>query len=164
MRFDEIDWQGWRSKQEATLLFVIRDGRILLIGKKRGLGAGKVNGPGGRVGDGETPLEAAVREVEEELGVTPLGASKVGEVLFQVVAGVAMRIHVFRASDLRGEPTETEEAVPLWTAIDDIPYARMWASDRHWYPLMLAGTAFEIRTLFDGDRLLGHELLTAPAR
>ena len=50
-----------------TLLFVIRAGQILLIHKKRGLGAGKINGPGGRLHLGESPLHGAVREVKEEL-------------------------------------------------------------------------------------------------
>ncbi|MGD2110491.1 MAG: NUDIX domain-containing protein, partial [Phycisphaerae bacterium] len=63
------DWSTWRPRQTATLLFVIRAGEILLIRKKRGLGAGKINGPGGRVDPGETPREAAIREVQEELHV-----------------------------------------------------------------------------------------------
>ncbi len=162
-RFEDIHWPDWVAEQEATVLFVVRDAEVLLIRKKRGIGAGKVNGPGGRLDPGESALAAALREVREELGVTALDPRKLGEVLFQVRAGIAMRIHVFRADGLIGEPVETEEAAPLWTALDAIPYAQMWASDRHWFPLMLAGRRFEIRTLFDAeDRLLGHELL-APA-
>ena len=36
--------------------------------KKRGFGAGKWNGFGGKVEPGETIVEAAVREVKEECG------------------------------------------------------------------------------------------------
>ncbi|MFP6630384.1 MAG: NUDIX domain-containing protein, partial [Myxococcota bacterium] len=61
----EIDWQAWTPSEYGTLCFVIRDGRILLIRKKRGLGAGKIVGPGGRVEPGETPLACAIREVQE---------------------------------------------------------------------------------------------------
>ena len=43
MRFQDIDWANWVSDEHATLLFVVRDGEILLIHKKRGLGAGKIN-------------------------------------------------------------------------------------------------------------------------
>lgn len=163
MHIDDIDWRRWRPSEEATLLFVIRAEEVLLIRKKRGLGAGKINGPGGRVEPGETVLQAAVREVEEELGITPVAPEKIGEVLFQVVDGLAMRIHVFRAGDLRGIPVETPEAEPLWVSLDALPFERMWASDRFWYPWMLAGRAFEIRTLFDGDRLLGHSLVAPGA-
>ena len=70
-RVRDIDWTSWRAVDPATLVFVIKGDRILLIRKKRGLGAGKVNGPGGRLEAGETFGQCAVREVQEELGVTP---------------------------------------------------------------------------------------------
>ena len=38
----------WTPDILATLMFVVQKGRILLIRKKRGIGAGKVNGPGGK--------------------------------------------------------------------------------------------------------------------
>jgi 8-oxo-dGTP diphosphatase len=157
-RFEEIDWSAWEPQQRATLLFVIRDGCILLIRKKRGLGAGKINGPGGRIGPGETPLECAIREVQEELRVTPKNVSYCGELRFQFVDGLSLHGYVFKASDCDGEPCETEEATPLWTPIDAIPYAEMWADDRLWVPLMLAGIRFDGRFLFDGDRMLGHRI------
>ncbi len=160
MTFDAIDWERWTPNEEATLLFVVRDDRILLIHKKRGLGSGKVNGPGGRLTDGEPAADGAVREFREELRATPSGVEKRGEVLFQMTDGTAIRIHVFLATGLEGEPQETEEAAPFWAAVDAIPYDRMWADDRHWMPAMLAGRRFALRSLFDGEMLLGHQLLT----
>ncbi len=156
--FQSIDWDAWMPAEQATLLFVVNEDKVLLIEKKRGIGAGKINGPGGRIDPGEGPLEAAVREVEEELRVTPIGVWKVGEVLFQVLDGVSILIHVFRADDCRGEPTETPEAIPLWTPLGAIPFERMWEDDRLWFPRMLSGPPFEMRTLFDGDKLLSHDL------
>jgi len=158
----DIDWTTWTADQVATLLYVVRDGKVLLIHKKRGIGAGKINGPGGRVDDGETPLAAAVRETEEELHVTPQNARQVGEVLFHVLDGPSIHIHVFRADDLSGEPRETAEAVPLWVPADRMPYDRMWADDRQWFPLLLAETPFVARTVFRGDRLLWHEVMPMP--
>ena len=140
------------------MLFVVKDSKILLIRKKRGLGAGKINGPGGKVDPGETPRVAAIREVEEELGITPSSVTKAGEVWFQVIDGTSIKIHVFAAEDCRGEPVETDEATPLWTDVDTIPYEEMWQDDRIWLPLVLAGESFTVRTLFDGDQLLGHDL------
>ena len=62
---DAIDWSAWSAVDRATLLFVIRDGQILLIRKKRGLGAGKINGPGGKLDPGETWRAAAIREAAD---------------------------------------------------------------------------------------------------
>ena len=69
----------------------------------------------------------------------------------------------FTATSFTGEPRETDEAVPLWVALSNIPYERMWPSDRYWYPLLLDSRAFEARTLYDGDALVGYEVLQSPA-
>ncbi len=156
--FEEIDWTCWKPTQTATLVFVIKDGQVLLIRKKRGLGAGKINGPGGRIDPGETPEACAIREAQEELHITPLRVARAGELLFQFADGYALHGYVFTASDYSGAPTETDEAAPLWTPLDRIPYSEMWADDEYWLPHMLAGRSFIGRFLFDGDAMLGYDL------
>ncbi len=158
MKLEHIDWTIWTPRERATLLFVIRHERILLIRKKRGLGAGKINGPGGRIDAGETPLACAIREVQEELVVTPQEVSKAGELRFQFLDGLSIHGYVFRAEDCDGDPQETEEAAPIWTSIDAIPYDQMWEDDSIWMPLLLERQYFDGRFLFDGDRLLAHEI------
>lgn len=157
-RLAEIDWQTWSPVDRATLLFVVRDDQVLLIRKHRGLGAGKINGPGGRLEDGETPREAAIREVREEIGVVPRLVEESGELRFQFVDGYSIHVTVFRAAACSGEPVATAEAEPLWTAIDRIPYEEMWADDRIWLPLMLEGRPFSGRFVFDGDRMLDWDV------
>jgi 8-oxo-dGTP diphosphatase len=154
----DVDWERWQARDPATLVFVVRDGRVLLIRKKRGLGAGKINGPGGRLDPGETPLACAVREVQEELRVTPLGLSWRGENRFQFVDGYSIHVHVFVASGCEGEPVETDEAVPHWVALDAIPWQEMWADDPLWLPHVLAGRRVSGRFLFDGDAMLDGRL------
>jgi len=156
-RVSEIDWESWSPSDRATLLFVIRDGQILLIRKKRGLGAGKINGPGGRLEAGESPLEAAIREVQEEVGVTPTGIRLRGELCFQFVDGYGIHVHVFSATGCHGEVRESDEALPLWTPLAEIPYDEMWVDDAIWLPWMLEGKRFAGRFLFDGDTLLDQQ-------
>ncbi len=154
----DIPWSRWRPRQRATLLFIIRAGRILLIRKKRGLGAGKINGPGGRIRRGESARAAAIREVQEEVGITPLGVRYAGRLRFQFLDGFSIVGEVFRASRYRGTPVETAEAMPRWYPLRRLPYAQMWADDRVWLPLILAGRCVEGRFLFDGDHMLDYDV------
>ena len=154
------DWSTWEPGIRATLLFAVKNGRILLIEKKRGLGAGKINGPGGKIDPGETPLEAAIRETQEELCVTPVNPRKCGELRFAMTMSPHILCHVFRADDVLGEPQETSEAVPLWTDIDAIPYHRMWEDDRHWLPYLLCLRGFLGRFVFEEETMRSMDLRT----
>lgn len=150
---DADKWAGWVPKESATLVFAIQGDTILLIRKKRGLGAGKINGPGGRVDPGESYYHCAVREVQEELGVTPTNVEPVGELCFQS-PNFSMYVEVFVADGWIGEPTDTDEAEPYLTTLDDIPYDEMWADDRIWLPFVLAGKAVRARFVFDGNNAI----------
>jgi len=155
-----IDWSQWQGEMLATILFIVKDGQILLIEKKRGLGAGKINGPGGKIDPGETALAAAIRETEEELCITPHAPRKLGELRFSMSDCPDILCHVYRADDFTGTPTETDEAVPVWTALDHIPYSRMWEDDQHWLPLLLDELPFLGCFVFEMDRLQWSEVRT----
>ena len=150
----EIDWEHWEPLQKATLLFVEQSGQVLLIRKKRGLGAGKINAAGGRLEAGETEKACAVREMREELCVEVSDARYAGEIDFQFLDGYCFHLIVFTGSVFTGTPTETEEATPLWFPTDQIPYDEMWEDDIFWVPQMLRGERFYGRFLFDGDRMV----------
>ena len=158
-RLADIDWDNWQASDPATLVFVIRDGRILLIDKKTGLGKGKVNGPGGKVEKGESPEACAVRECQEELGITVSALQYCGQHRFQFVDGYSIHVWVYKTGQFDGVPTETPEARPLWVDLDKIPYELMWEDDEIWVPMMLRGERFNGRWIFDGDRMLDYELL-----
>ncbi len=153
-----MKWENWTAEIEATLMFVVSEGRILLIEKKRGHGQGKVNGPGGKIDPGETPLQGAVRETQEELCISVTNARKAAELWFEMSDYPRLRCHVFLAEKFDGIPTETPEAAPLWIPLDEIPYDRMWEDDRHWLPLVLDGRTLIGKFVFDGERMLEKEI------
>ena len=155
---DSIDWSTWQPTEYANLCFVIRDERILLIRKKRGLGAGKINGPGGRLEKGETALDSAIRETQEEIGVTPHGLELGGELFFQFLDDYKLHVSVFTARGCKGDLIETDEAIPQWTDLDKIPYHDMWQDDLYWLPLLVQHRKFRGYFVFDQDRLLSHRM------
>ncbi len=149
------------NRKLLTLVLVIRGKEVLLGMKKRGFGAGRWNGFGGKVHEGESIEVAARRETEEECGIQVAALEKVGihEFEFAHDPGNILEVHTFRADTWNGEPVETEEMKPAWYPIDKIPYDEMWPDDRYWIPIFLEGKKFRTRFLFgEGDSVLKQEI------
>jgi mutator protein MutT len=122
--------------------------------KKRGHGVDKWNGAGGKLEAGETPLQAAVRETEEEVSVTPLNLELIGEIHFIDLPDVDHYCHIFVTTEWEGEPVETEEMRPQWFTLENIPYDSMWPDDKLWLPILLAGKKFK------GDITVDNNVVT----
>lgn len=139
----------------VTILFLRQDDRLLLAMKKRGFGAGKWNGVGGKAEPHETPKAAAIRECQEEIGVTPIDPKLVGTIQFYEKSDPSFGHHayIYVATSWKGKPTETEEMRPKWFPLSDIPFDTMWSDDRQWVPLMLKNKHFKATFVLDGDRI-----------
>lgn len=145
-----------QKKKVLTLCLLHTDTHVLLGKKKRGFGAGRWNGFGGKVEAGETIEEAARREFREEAGIEILNLEKAGLMDFEFEGNSEiLEVHIFHAREYEGEPTESDEMSPQWFHRDEIPFAEMWPDDPHWMPLFFAGKKFQGRILFGGgDRII----------
>lgn len=144
-----------------TLVLIVSNEKILLAMKKRGFGAGRWNGFGGKVEAGESIEDSAKRETLEEGGIVVTDMEKVGihEFEFASQRGEIREVHVFRVERFSGEPQETEEMRPQWFTIDAIPYDEMWPDDIHWLPVFLTGKKFRTKFLFgEGDSVLDNHV------
>ena len=98
----------------AVSAAIIRDGRVLVARRARGPALGVWTLPGGVVEAGETLIEALVREVQEETGMTvePMTLAGHREVLVRDDGGRLSRHFVilcFASRWITGEPTLNEE-------------------------------------------------------
>ena len=156
MRFD---WTQYTPTDRAVLCFLQHTtqksgGRtVLLIEKLRGLGAGKINGPGGKLEANETPYQAAVRETTEEVGLTPQNPIMRGTLRFVFADGYHLEVSVFTATEWSGTMISTPEAIPFWVKEAEIPYRDMWADDRLWLPRVLTGQTVDAWMTFDDDTM-----------
>lgn len=148
--------------RQATLVFLVKDGSILLAMKKRGFAAGKWNGSGGKPKEGDKNIEGtAKREMLEETTVTPKKLKKVAVLnfYFEEKADWNQQVVVFITKEWNGTPTETEEMAPKWFNLNEIPYESMWEDDRLWLPKVLDGKIVEGDFLFDeNQKMLEHEV------
>jgi len=145
--------------RRVTLLYLFRHQpdrpEVLLAMKKRGFGQGWWNGTGGKIETGETAVRAAIRETEEEIGITPLDPQLVAHLTFDLPDDRDINqidCRVFRSDRWQGEPRETEEMRPAWFSIDRLPLTAMWPSDVYWLPHVLAGNLVVARISVDGRR------------
>lgn len=157
-KVSDIDWENHSFTEEAVLCFIRHDGNLLLIHKKTGLGKGKINAPGGRIEEGESSQEAAIRECQEEVGLTPKSIRFAGQLNFYFQDGYSLKGTVYTATDFEGTLTETDEANPFWCPEELIPYDQMWEDDRYWLPKLLKGESFEGYFLLKGEKLLDYQL------
>lgn len=148
--------------KKTTLCFVIdrAQKKLLMILKKRGQGEGKWNTPGGKIQPGESALNAAIRETQEETGITPIQAKEVGllEFYFPESKSWDNICQVFLAEKFEGEIIpDSEECSAHWVPLDKIPYDKMWDDDRLWVPLLFAGKKFHRIYTFDAHDHMKNE-------
>ena len=157
----EIDWDIWEPNHRCVITYVEDGDRILFIEKKRGLGEGYFNAPGGHIEEAETAMEAAVRETKEETGVDITDLEYRGTLRFQFSDGIRELGYVYFAKYAGGELVECDEARPFWIQRDAIPYENMWADDRLWLPHALAGEKFEAEFIFHDREMVSSRLRLA---
>lgn len=152
-----FDWTDWAPRERAVLVLVWDRAAdsVLLIRKKRGLGQGKVNFPGGRLEPGEDWAAAARRETQEEVGLTVGRLEECAEHRFQFADGYGLLVKAFLSPEWAGEPVATAEADPFWCPRLSIPYSEMWSDDPIWVPRVFEGHYVTARWFFDRDRMLG---------
>jgi len=139
--------------KDATLCLVTKNNKILLGMKKRGFGAGKWNGFGGKINSNETTEEAAIRELYEEAKIYANKLEKVGklEFVFPFKEEWNQIVHLFIVKEWKGTPKESEEMLPKWFKINEIPFEKMWQDDKHWLPKILNGRKINAKFVFDKD-------------
>lgn len=149
----------------AVICHVHSDGKYLLLLKEKGrFGEGFWNAPGGKIESGETPEQAAKREVLEETGLRISKLSDIGSLEFHFGQGKRKpdwTAQVFKTSHFSGKLKKKGTEGPLrWFGQDKIPYEQMWADDRYWLPLMIEDIRF--RGIFeftsDSKKLLSSKV------
>ncbi len=137
-----------------TLAILFRGDKILLAMKKRGFGVGKWNGYGGKLEGVEKPIDAIVREIEEESGLVVdrnlLKELGFIDFYFDDKKEWDQRVIIYRLNKFTGEPIETEEMAPEFFDLDKIPYNDMWPADSKWLPYVISGIKFSGEIHFSG--------------
>lgn len=116
-----------------VLVFLTHRNEVLLLrgAPDKKLFANQYNGLGGHIEPGETPYRAAVRELQEEAGITPaqLDLRAVIHITMPEPPGVMLFVFVGETSQMAGRPSA--EGAPEWVSrhklaslplVEDLPH------------------------------------------
>lgn len=105
-----------------TLVFLLHGNEILLvkIAADRGAWAGLYNGVGGHIEAGENPHTAAIRETQEETGITPRDIRLCGVISVHTNSSPGIGIHVFVGEVENEELHTSNEGEPEWIPLEKL--------------------------------------------
>ena len=108
---------------ELTVLCLIRDkktGHVLLENRVSEIYHGYAL-PGGHIDPGESAVEAVMREMREETGLTIKNPRISGIKHFPCLDGRRYIVFVFTADEYEGELTSSDEGEVVWADVSGIP-------------------------------------------
>lgn len=137
----------------ATLIYCIKEGHVLLLKRKKAPSVGMWVAPGGKVQNGKSPFECAVRELREETGLCA------EEVYFRgLVTEVSPQadwqwmLFLFVATSFSGEVVSDErEGVLRWWALSEEQVRHMPEVGQVFFPQMcdLSRAPYHARFVYD---------------
>jgi 8-oxo-dGTP pyrophosphatase MutT (NUDIX family) len=138
----------------ATLVYALRDGQVLLVRRTADPNRGLWVAPGGKLEDGESPVECAVREMREETGLVidrPVLRAVMTETSPR--ADYQWLTFIFVAWDFGGTLTPATGVGEFrWVPVDDVTKLPIPPADAIFFPrLMQDGTTFSAKFEYDAD-------------
>ncbi|MFZ5823806.1 MAG: NUDIX domain-containing protein [Bacillota bacterium] len=102
----------------GAVLFALQDQQVLLLQRNHGAFLGKWDAPGGLVEFGETPAEAAMRELAEETGLEAASCElRAHLLLYHEENQTVVTSYLFVTEDWSGELLESEEGRAEWVDV-----------------------------------------------
>ncbi|HYF76560.1 MAG TPA: 8-oxo-dGTP diphosphatase [Symbiobacteriaceae bacterium] len=155
-----------------TICFICHNDQVLLLRRRFPPLAGLLNGVGGKLEPGETPLACVLREVQEETGITLPGARFGGIVTwaghtYEGKAGMyGFTAELPPSAEPRSVVGETEEGVLAWYPVDQVLGGQLDVVSNipgFLRPMLAGAEPAEYHLTYEGDTLLGQTILPLPA-
>ncbi|MCR4764106.1 MAG: 8-oxo-dGTP diphosphatase [Lachnospiraceae bacterium] len=163
--------------KNTTLIYLEKNHQYLMMYRNRkpnDPNAGKWIGIGGKIEEGETPGECALREIREETGILAANIRFRGLVLFLNTRYETEYMFLYTSDDFTlpsgFDQENTSADAPIsdglpacdegelhWVDIDTVTDLPLWEGDRYFLQLLKENTTPFLLTLrYDGDVLTEH--------
>ncbi len=144
----------------ATLCYVRKDDKTLMLfrnKKENDYHQGKWNGLGGKLEQGETPEECAIREVYEEAGLKVSNPEMKGLITFPLFDGVDdWYVWVFVFKKFEGKLIDSPEGHLEWIENKKLVTLNLWDGDKIFIPWLFQQECFSAKFIFEDRKYISH--------
>lgn len=135
---------------ELTVLCLLhRDGAYLLQDRIKEDWQGYTL-PGGHVEQGESIVDAVVREMQEETGLTVLNPHLCGVKQFPIENGRYL-VFLFEASEYEGELVSSEEGAMYWVPVEQLKSVNLVSDFEDMLQVMMDDKLSEFQYVIEGE-------------
>ena len=141
------------ARRIATLIYAARDGKVLLMHRRKQPNLGQWTAPGGKVEIDESPAECAVRELCEETGLQATGRPELRLIITETspLPDWQWLMFVYRLTKFSGELIPCDEGDLAWINEDQVSSLDIPQADAIFYPYVFADGAAPIAMKFEYD-------------
>lgn len=146
----------------ATLCYVMDNDKTLMLlrnKKENDYHEGKWNGLGGKLEQGETPEECAVREVYEESGLKVTDPIMKGLITFPLFDGIDdWYVFVFIFKKFSGNLIDSPEGHLEWIQNNKLIDLNLWDGDKHFIPWLFENKCFSAKFIYENGKYISHSV------
>jgi 8-oxo-dGTP diphosphatase len=141
------------SRKLTTLVYVMHDGQMLMMHRRKQPNLGQWTAPGGKIELHESPAECAIRELQEETGLVARGQPRLRVIATETSprANWQWLMFIYLVTDFKGQLGHCAEGDLAWIPVEQVPDLPIPQADAIFYPYVVGDLAGPISMKFEYD-------------
>lgn len=147
----------------ATLCYIKRNNETLMlhrVKKENDHHKGKWNGLGGKLEQGESPEDCAIREIYEEAGLRCKNPKLVGFITFPLFDGKDdWYVFLYTISEFEGELIDSPEGNLKWIPDSELTKLNLWDGDEIFLNWIEENKFFSAKFNYNNKKFIDYEVV-----